>query len=39
MSDRILVMRGGRIVERFHRAQATEERLLAAAAGVKPEAA
>jgi ribose transport system ATP-binding protein len=39
MSDRILVMRGGRIVARFHRGQATEERLLAAAAGVTPEAA
>ena len=34
LSDRILVMRGGRIVGRFHRGQATEERLLAAAAGV-----
>jgi ABC-type sugar transport system ATPase subunit len=39
MSDRILVMRGGRIVGQFHRGQATEERLLAAAAGVTPEAA
>ncbi len=39
MSDRILVMRGGRIVARFQRGQATEERLLAAAAGVTPEAA
>ncbi len=39
MSDRILVMRGGRIVGRFTRAEATEERLLAVAAGVAPEAA
>jgi ribose transport system ATP-binding protein len=39
LSDRILVMRGGRIVARFQRAEATEERLLAAAAGVAPEAA
>jgi ABC-type sugar transport system ATPase subunit len=39
MSDRILVMRGGRVVGRFHRREATEERLLAAAAGVAPEAA
>jgi ABC-type sugar transport system ATPase subunit len=34
MSDRILVMRGGRIVGQFSRSEATEERLLAAAAGV-----
>ncbi|HVO21619.1 MAG TPA: sugar ABC transporter ATP-binding protein [Anaeromyxobacter sp.] len=39
MSDRILVMRGGRIVARFQRGEATEERLLAAAAGVAPEEA
>ncbi len=39
LSDRILVMRGGRIVGRFLRGDATEERLLAAAAGVAPEAA
>jgi ABC-type sugar transport system ATPase subunit len=39
MSDRILVMRGGRIVARFQRGEANEERLLAAAAGVAPEAA
>jgi ABC-type sugar transport system ATPase subunit len=39
MSDRILVMRGGRIVARFQRGEASEERLLAAAAGVAPEAA
>ncbi len=39
MSDRILVMRGGRIVARFQRGEATEERLLGAAAGVAPEAA
>jgi ribose transport system ATP-binding protein len=34
MSDRILVMRAGRLVGEFTRSQATEERLLAAAAGV-----
>ena len=39
MSDRILVMRGGRVVGRFTRREATEERLLGAAAGVTPEAA
>jgi ABC-type sugar transport system ATPase subunit len=39
MSDRILVMRGGRIAGTFARAEATEERLLAVAAGVAPEAA
>ena len=39
MSDRILVMRGGRVVGRFQRGQASEEQLLAAAAGVTPEAA
>ena len=39
LSDRILVMRGGRIVARFERGEATEERLLAAAAGVTPEVA
>ena len=39
LSDRILVMRAGRIVGRFARAEATEERLLAAAAGLATEAA
>ncbi len=34
MSDRILVMREGRLVGAFARAQATEERILACAAGV-----
>lgn len=34
MSDRALVMREGRIVGEFSRAQANEERLLASAAGV-----
>jgi ribose transport system ATP-binding protein len=34
MSDRILVMRGGRIQGRFDAADATEERVLAAALGV-----
>jgi ABC-type sugar transport system ATPase subunit len=37
MSDRILVMRGGRLVGEFARSEATEERLLAAAAGVVEE--
>jgi ABC-type sugar transport system ATPase subunit len=35
LSDRALVMREGRIVGEFTRAEASEERLLAAAAGVK----
>ena len=35
MSDRILVMRAGRLAGEFTRATATEERLLAAAAGVE----
>jgi ribose transport system ATP-binding protein len=35
MSERILVMRHGRIVHQFHREEATEERLLAYAAGVE----
>jgi ribose transport system ATP-binding protein len=34
MSDRVLVMRGGRLVGEFSKKEATEERLLAAAAGV-----
>lgn len=35
LSDRALVMREGRVVGEFTRAQASEERLLAAAAGVR----
>jgi len=34
MSDRILVMREGRLVGEFNRTQASEEKLLACAAGV-----
>ena len=34
MSDRILVMREGRLVGRFARAEASEERLLASASGL-----
>ncbi|MCS7259780.1 MAG: sugar ABC transporter ATP-binding protein [Anaerolineae bacterium] len=34
MSDRVLVMREGRLVGEFSRAQASEERLLACAAGL-----
>jgi len=34
MSDRVLVMRGGRIVARFGRTEATEEGIIAAALGV-----
>jgi ABC-type sugar transport system ATPase subunit len=34
MSDRALVMREGRLVGEFTRAQANEEKLLASAAGV-----
>ena len=34
MSDRILVMREGRLVGRFGRAEASEERLLASASGL-----
>ena len=34
MSDRALVMRGGRLVGEFTRAQASEEKLLASASGV-----
>ena len=33
MSDRILVMRGGRIAGRFAREEATQEKIMAAAAG------
>jgi ribose transport system ATP-binding protein len=35
MSERILVMRGGRVVGEFDRARATEEALLASASGVR----
>jgi ABC-type sugar transport system ATPase subunit len=34
MSDRILVMREGRIVAELSREEATQERVIAAAAGV-----
>ena len=34
MSDRALVMREGRLVGEFTRAEASEEKLLASAAGV-----
>jgi ribose transport system ATP-binding protein len=34
MSDRVLVMREGRLVGEFSRAEATEEKLLACAAGI-----
>ncbi|MCX8037497.1 MAG: sugar ABC transporter ATP-binding protein [Candidatus Sumerlaeia bacterium] len=37
MSDRVLVMRAGRIVETFDRAQATEEGIIAAALGASAE--
>jgi ribose transport system ATP-binding protein len=36
LSDRILVMRDGRIAGRFDRTEATEERLMAAAIGAVP---
>lgn len=39
MSNRVLVMREGTVVTAFSRAEATEERLLAAAAGVTEVAA
>jgi ABC-type sugar transport system ATPase subunit len=35
MSERVLVMRHGAIVGQFNRQEATEERLLAYAAGVE----
>jgi rhamnose transport system ATP-binding protein len=35
MSDRVLVMREGRLVAEFSRAEATEERIVSAAAGVE----
>lgn len=39
MSDRILVMREGRLVAEVQRAEATQERIISAAAGVHEEAA
>ena len=39
MSDRILVMREGRLVAEFSRAEATQERVIQAAAGVEEAAA
>ena len=39
MSDRILVMRGGRIHDAFDATVATQERVLSAALGVTPAAA
>jgi ABC-type sugar transport system ATPase subunit len=36
LSDRALVMRDGHLVGEFTRAEASEEKLLASAAGVKP---
>jgi ribose transport system ATP-binding protein len=39
MSDRILVMRHGRLVAEFDRGEATEERVMHAAAGVEETAA
>jgi rhamnose transport system ATP-binding protein len=39
MSDRVLVMREGRLVAEIERSQATQERIIEAAAGVKGEAA
>ena len=39
MSDRVLVMREGRLVAELPRAEATEERVIQAAAGVSEEAA
>jgi rhamnose transport system ATP-binding protein len=38
MSDRVLVMREGRLVAEIPRADATEERVIAAAAGVEAAA-
>ena len=34
MSDRVLVMREGRLVAEFSRAEATQERIIAEAAGI-----
>jgi rhamnose transport system ATP-binding protein len=39
MSDRVLVMREGRLVAELPRAQATQERVIEAAAGIREEAA
>jgi ABC-type sugar transport system ATPase subunit len=39
MSDRILVMRQGRIAGELSRAEATQERIMALATGVASEAA
>jgi rhamnose transport system ATP-binding protein len=39
VADRILVMREGRLVARFAHAEATEEKIVAAAAGQLQEAA
>jgi rhamnose transport system ATP-binding protein len=39
MSDRVLVMREGRLVAQFSRADATQESIIQAAAGVEEEAA
>jgi rhamnose transport system ATP-binding protein len=39
MSDRVLVMREGRLVAELDRANATPERVIAAAAGMATEAA
>ena len=38
MSDRVLVMREGRLVDEFERADATQERIIQAAAGVSEAA-
>jgi rhamnose transport system ATP-binding protein len=38
MSDRVLVMREGRLVAEFPRADATQERIIRAAAGVEEAA-
>jgi ABC-type sugar transport system ATPase subunit len=37
LTDRIVVMRGGRIAGEFSRAQATEEKIIACASGVGEE--
>ncbi len=39
MSDRVLVMREGRVVAEFSREEATQERVIQAAAGVLESAA
>jgi ABC-type sugar transport system ATPase subunit/ribose/xylose/arabinose/galactoside ABC-type transport system permease subunit len=38
MSDRVLVMREGRLTGEFTRAEATQERIMSAATGQRPEA-